>query len=95
MKGVARFVGCGGRPAQIAEEVLGIIRSPMDGQGRVRKGQDLRLGEEVRIRSGPLKALIAIFERKVSARGRVRVLLHLVGFQASIQLHEAPQERIA
>ena len=93
-KGVGRFVGWGGGPAPIAEEVVGVIRRRMDGQGKVRIGQDFRPGEKVRIRSGPLEDLIGMFERKVSARGRVRVLLHVVCYQASIQLHEALLGRV-
>lgn len=94
MKGVVRFVGWGDGPAPIAEEVVEVIRRRMDGQGKVREGQDFKYGEKVRIRSGPLKELIGIFERKVSARGRVRVLLHLFGYQASIQLHGALLGRV-
>jgi len=93
-KGVARFVGWGDMPAPIAEEVVEIIRNRMDEQGRVRMGRDLRPGQQVRIRSGPFKDLIGIFDKKVSARGRVRLLLQLVDYQASIQLHEALVERI-
>jgi transcription antitermination factor NusG len=94
MKGVARFVGWGDGPAPIAEGAVEVIRRRMDGQGKVRIGQDFKYGEKVRIKSGPLKDLIGVFESKVSARDRVLVLLHLVGYQASIQLHEALLERV-
>jgi len=92
-KGVAHFVGLGNVPAPIADEVVEIIYNQMGEQGRVKMGRDLRSGETVQIKSGPFKDLIGVFDRKVSARDRVRVLLHLVGYQASVQLHEALVER--
>jgi transcriptional antiterminator RfaH len=93
-KGLARFVGWGDRPAPIADEVIEIIRSRMEDLGRVKVGLDLKPGEEVRIRSGSLKDLIGIFDNKVSPRGRVRVLLQLVGSQVSVNLPETLLERI-
>ena len=57
-------------------------------------GLDLKPGEEVRIRSGALKDLIGIFDSRVSPRGRVRVLLQLVGPQVKVNLPETLLERI-
>jgi transcriptional antiterminator RfaH len=94
-KGVARFVGWGDMPTPIAEEALEIIRNRMDEGGRVKMGLDLKLGEEVRIKSGPLKDFIGIFDGTVSARGRVRILLQLVGSQVSVNLPESLADRIS
>jgi transcription antitermination factor NusG len=55
---------------------------------------DMKPGEQVRIKSGPLKDFIGIFERKVSARDRIRVLLQVVGSQVSVNLPETLVERI-
>lgn len=95
-KGVKCFVGWADRPTAIADEVVENIRRQMNSQGRVRIGKDLRPGEKVRIRSDPLKNLIGIFDSKVSARGRARILLQLqlVSNQASVHLHKALSERI-
>jgi transcriptional antiterminator RfaH len=93
-KGVTRFVGWGDRPAPIAGEVVEIIRSRMDEMGRVRMERRLRPGEAVRIKAGPFKDFIGIFERKMSATDRIRVLLQVVGYQVSVQLKESLVERI-
>ncbi|MFX0195948.1 MAG: transcription termination/antitermination protein NusG, partial [Candidatus Hodarchaeota archaeon] len=93
-KGVGRFVGWGDMPVPIADKVVEIIRRRMDGRGRVKMERTLKKGEEVRITSGPLRDLIGTFDRKVSASGRVRVLLKLVGNQAVVQLNEALVEQI-
>lgn len=93
-RGVTRFVGWGDMPASIAEEAVEIIRSRMDEGGRVKMGLDVKPGEEVRIKSGPLKDLIGIFDGRVSPRGRVRILLRLVGSQVRTNISESLVERI-
>ena len=93
-KGLARFVGWGNKPAPIADEVMAIIRNCMDERGMVIMRLDVKPGEEVRIKAGPFKDFIGIFERKMSATDRIRVLLQVVGSQVSVQLKESLVERI-
>jgi len=93
-KGLARFVGWGDIPAPIADEIVETIRSRMDEGGRVRMELDMKPGEEVRIRSGSFKDFIGIFERKLSARHRIRVLLQVVGSRVSVNVPETLVERI-
>jgi transcription antitermination factor NusG len=57
-------------------------------------GLDVKPGEEVRIKSGPFKDFIGIFERKVSARDRIRVLLQVIGTQVSVNIPETLVERV-
>jgi transcription antitermination factor NusG len=85
---------CGLGGCTIVDGAVEIIRSRMDDQGRVKVGLELKPGEAVRIRSGPLKDLIGIFDNKVSPRGRVRILLQLVGSQVSVSVPESLVERI-
>jgi transcriptional antiterminator RfaH len=93
-KGLARFVGWGDKPVPIADEIVDIIRNRMDEGGRVRMGLDLKPGEQVRIKSGPLKDFIGIFDGTISPRRRVRILLQLVGSQVSVNLPTSQVESI-
>lgn len=93
-KGIARFVGWGDRPAPLANEIVETIRSRMDERGSVRMGLDVKPDEAVRIKSGPLKDFIGIFERKISAQNRIRVLLQAVGSQVNVNISESLVERI-
>lgn len=93
-KGLARFVGWGDTPAPIAEEIVASIRSRMDEEGRVRMGLDVKPGEKVRIKFGPLKDFIGIFKKKMSAQDRIRILLQVVGSQVSVNVSESLVERI-
>ena len=85
-KGLSRFVGWGNIPTPVADGIVEAIRSRTDEGGKVRMGLDVKPSEEVRIKSGPLKDFIGIFERKLSERDRIRVLLHVVGSQVSVNV---------
>lgn len=92
-KGIARFVGWGDIPTPISDEVVETIRSRMDEGGRVRIGLDLQPGEEVKIKSGPFKDFIGIFERKMSVQDRIRILLQVAGSHVSVNVPETLVER--
>jgi transcription antitermination factor NusG len=66
----------------------------MDEQGLVRVGRRLKPKDRVRIKSGPFKDLLALFERELDDNGRVEILLQVLGFQARVQIHESLLEKI-
>lgn len=85
MPGVRRIVSNGERPAIVADEVVELIRDRlkrMDGQGFY----DLGKGDRVRITSGPLRDLDAVFDRPLSAVDRVRVLLDVMGRMTPVEI---------
>ena len=88
-------MGFGGYPTPVSDVVVELIMMRTDENGVLRKGRNFRPGDSVRIMSGPLKSLFAIFERWVSDRERVRVLLSLIGYQPTIQLHSSMLEKVA
>ena len=49
-------------------------------------GFDIGASDRVFVKSGPMKDLYGIFERYVDDKGRVRILLNLIGYQASVEL---------
>ena len=54
----------------------------------------LNAKDPVRVRSGPFKDLVGIFERWVSDEGRVRVLLSLLNYNAKAELHYSQLEKL-
>jgi transcriptional antiterminator RfaH len=93
-KGIARFVGWGDAPAPIPDEIVETIRRRMDEGSRVKMELDIKPSEEVRIKSGPFKDFIGIFERKMSAQDRIRILLQMAGSQVSVNVPESLVERV-
>lgn len=94
-KGVKCVLGFGGYPIPVAEEVVAVIKERTDLQGIVRMKQTYQANEVVRIKAGPLKDLVGLFERWVSDSEKVRVLLNLIGYQPAVEIHYSMIEKVA
>jgi transcriptional antiterminator RfaH len=95
-RGVKKILGLGGNyPTPISEEIVEIIKRRTDSNGIVRKSYHFEANDRVRIKSGPLKDLLGIFERWVSDNDRVRVLLNLIGYQPAVEIHYSMIEKVA
>lgn len=93
-RGVKRVLGSDGKPTPVPQEVILTIKGQMDERGLVRVGRRLKPKDRVRIKSGPFKDLLALFERELDDKGRVEILLQVLGFQARLQLDESVLERV-
>ena len=85
-RGVARIIGDWKQPSWIADLVIETIRQRESEKDRLIQYYHFQPRQSVFIRSGPLKDLYGIFERYVDDQGRVRILLSLLGYQASVEL---------
>jgi transcriptional antiterminator RfaH len=94
-KGVKSVLGFGGYPTPISEEVVGIIKERTDIHGIVRVKQDYKPNDVVKIKAGPLRDLLGIFERWMSDNERVRILLNLIGYQPAVEVHYSMIEKVA
>jgi transcriptional antiterminator RfaH len=93
-KGVNTILGYGRYPTPLTDDVISIIKSRTDDKNIVKIAYQLSRNDCVRIRSGPLKDLLGIFDRWVSDSGRVRVLLNLIGYQPKVELHYSQLEKL-
>jgi transcriptional antiterminator RfaH len=94
-RGVKKILGFGGSFASVSEEVVGLIKKKTDSHGIVRKNYHFEPNDLVRIKSGPFKDLLGIFERWVSDSERVRVLMNLIGYQPAVEIHYSMVEKVA
>jgi len=95
-RGVKKVLSLGGGyPSPISEEAVEIIKRRTDNHGIVRKTYRFKVNDVIRVKSGPLKDLLGIFERWVSDTERVRVLLNLVGYQPEVEMHCSMIEKAA
>jgi transcription elongation factor/antiterminator RfaH len=78
MPGMRRIVSFGEHPAVVDDELIFLVRRRLGDIEEVAYG-NLKQGDMVRITSGPLRDLEAIFDRPLSAAHRVRVLLDVMG----------------
>jgi transcriptional antiterminator RfaH len=92
-KGVKRILPQNVNPIPVEDEVVKTIHSLQQKDGIIRK-QLLQKNDRIRIARGPMKDVLGIFEYWTSDRGRVRVLLNFVNYQASVNLHYSFIERV-
>ena len=85
MPGIRRIVGSGAQPAVVDDEIVDTIRSRLDTIEQVGYG-GLKQGDRVRIVSGPLRDLEAVFDQPMSPANRVRVLLDVVGRMTPVDI---------
>jgi transcription elongation factor/antiterminator RfaH len=94
-RGVSKILGTREGPVPISEKVVRAIRERVGEDKLVRLEEEWREGDEVQIVSGPFKELVGIFQKKMSERGRVRILLNLIGVDVPVQISRFQIKRIA
>ena len=94
-RGVRKVLGFGGYPTPISEEVVTIIKERTDAQGIMRVKHHFEPNDVVRIKTGPLRDLLGVFERWLSDSERVRILLSLIGYQPVVEMHYSMIEKVA
>lgn len=87
-RGVRQLVSFGDSPTVIDEEVITMIQSRIreDGFARIDIDDDLKHGDQVIIKDGPLKAFAGVFEREMKGAERVRILIQTVSYQAHVEI---------
>jgi transcription elongation factor/antiterminator RfaH len=85
MPGVRCIVSAGEQPAIVPNEIVDLIRSRLEDIEEVGHGK-LKQGDRVRIASGPLRHLEAVFDQPLSAADRVRILLDVMGRMTPVEI---------
>jgi len=83
-RGVNRVVTCGPDPAIVDEEMVDSIKTRMVDGAVTLQSPSFAPGQPVRIRSGSLEGLEAIFEREMGGQQRVMLLLQALSYQAHV-----------
>ena len=76
--GLTYIVRVGDRPVPVPDQVIEHIRRRLEHMGTLKPEDRFKEGDHVRITRGPLEGLDAVFDRRLSAEGRVRIFLQLV-----------------
>ena len=86
--GVARLVSAHGRPVPVPRGTVEAMIAAMDQSGLVRLGGGLTPGQPVRVVAGPFAGGLGVLER-LDGRGRVRVLMQIMGGEALFTMDRA------
>jgi transcription elongation factor/antiterminator RfaH len=94
-RGVNRILGAWNEPIPISETVIEMLKGRMGDDNTVKLLDELQEGDLVQITSGPLKDFIAVFQRRLSSGGRVRILLNLIGVEVPVQISRSQIKKAA
>ena len=81
--GVVSLVMAGNWPIPVPQGIVETLLLLSSGRGMGHAGNDLKLGQRVRMLAGPFAEMIGMLER-LDDRGRVRVLLDMMGTRVPV-----------
>jgi transcription elongation factor/antiterminator RfaH len=93
MPGIRHIVSFGEQPAIVKDDIVELVRVRLDGVEQV-EYEDFSQGDRVRIKSGPLSQLEAVFDQPLSSADRVRVLLDVMGRMTPVDIDGLDLERL-
>lgn len=76
--GLRRIVSADGQPVPVPDEVVAALRRCLADMGEIGPEEPFHRGDLVQMIAGPFEGLEAVFERRLSPQGRVRVFLELM-----------------
>jgi transcriptional antiterminator RfaH len=92
-RGVHHVVSFGGQPTWVEDEIIQIMSARIDENGFVRIGDDLKQGDRVVIKAGPLRDFEGVFERELNDSERISVLLTTISYQGRVVVNRDLLER--
>ena len=93
-RGVQSVVSFGGIPAEVHDDIITLIQSQVSEEVFVEVGDQLRMGDKVKIEDGPLRSLTGVFERSVKGSDRVLILLAAINYQGSVVVQREHVSRV-
>jgi len=87
-RGVSKVLGFGNGPIPISEKVVKTIKDRIGKDNLVKLEEEWKEGDIVQIASGHFKGLMGVFQERISDKGRVRILLSMLGVDVSIQISQ-------
>jgi transcription antitermination factor NusG len=93
---VKRIVGNEAGPIPIETEVIDQIKTrEVKGYIELNKfGRDPGIGDEIEVMEGPLKGLRGIFQRELTDRERVLILLNYVSYQGQLIIEKRKLKKV-
>lgn len=83
-RGVHAVISFNGAPVTIDDEIITLIKDRVGADGFVSTAEELRGGDKVIIKDGPLKDLVGVFQHSVKDSDRVMILLTAIKFQGRV-----------
>jgi transcription elongation factor/antiterminator RfaH len=94
-RGVNKILGSGKEPIPLSEKVIQAIKERLGEDNLVKLEDELKDGDSIQVTSGPFKNLRGIFQKVMSSKGRVRILLSLIGVDVPVQISKWQIKKVA
>jgi len=92
-KGVRRIVGNGVEPIPLDDSIVDFLKTQTKEKGFIKPSLQLRIGDTVRVRNGPLAGLIGMIDGSIDEKGRIKVLMDFLKEGARIEIPYSYLER--
>jgi transcriptional antiterminator RfaH len=94
-RGINKILGNGNLPTSVSEIVVQTIKDRSGKDNIVKLEDKLKDGDVVQVTSGPFKNLSGIFKKMISGKGRVKILLSLIGVDVPVQISKWQIKKVA
>ncbi len=94
-RGVSKILGSWNEPVPISGKVVLAIKERLGKDNLVRLEDELKDGDAIQVTSGPFKNLVGIFQKIMTGKGRVKILLSLIGVDVPVQISKWQIKKVA
>jgi transcriptional antiterminator RfaH len=94
-RGVQNVVCFGGNPASVDDEIIELLQARIDESGFVNTRNELKRGDKVMIKAGPMRNFVGVFERELKASERIEILLTSINYQGRLLVQRDLVERVS
>jgi transcriptional antiterminator RfaH len=94
-RGVHHVVSFGGQPISVDEDIIQTVIARIDKNGFVKIGEELKQGDKVVIKAGPMRDFQGIFERQLKDNDRISILLTTISYQGRVVISRDLLERVS
>ncbi len=94
-RGINKILGSGNFPTPVSETVIQTIKDRSGKDNIVKLEDELKDGDAIQVTSGPFKNLSGIFKKMISGKGRVKILLSLIGVNMPVQISRWQIKKVA
>jgi len=91
--GVRKVLGIGDRLSHVPDSVIDCIRQQMRTNNAIPRRQQFKVGDRVRVLTGPLADLVGIFQGEISPNGRVKILMNILQNPREVEVHLSDLEK--
>ena len=94
-RGVSRILGNREGPVPISGIVVQTIQNRIGKDNLIELEEEMKEGDLVQVTSGPLKDLVGVFQKRMSGKDRVKILLNLIGVDVPVQISKWQIHKVA